>query len=74
MDSNDSWITAFTERERNEIRFAQVYAEGFDHGTDGHNAKIIIAKMAALLNANAIKELPPFTRAAEIRGGAQIKE
>jgi hypothetical protein len=40
----------FTEREQKEIAFAQIYFRDFNHGTDGHNAKVIIAKMAALLD------------------------
>lgn len=74
MDSNGTWTAYFTPREMSEIRFAQTYAMTFDHGTDGHNAKIIIAKMATLLNANEIKDHPNFLRVADARGGPQIKE
>jgi hypothetical protein len=47
---NGSWIEQFSEREQKEILFSQLYAKQFVHGTDGHNAKIIIAKLAGLLN------------------------
>lgn len=45
------WAKMFTERQLKEINFSIVYAEDFNHGTDGHNAKIIIAKMAKMLSA-----------------------
>lgn len=44
------WLNQFDERQRKEIEFCFVYLNQFEHGTDGHNAKIIIAKMAQLLN------------------------
>lgn len=46
----ESWESNFTEREMKEIKLAEVYARDFAHGTTGHNALMIIAKMAALLN------------------------
>lgn len=45
-----NWSKHFDERQKNEIVFSQVYAREFSHGTDGHNAKLIIAKMAEILN------------------------
>ncbi len=44
------WNAHFDERQNKEIAFSRFYAEDFNHGTDGHNAKIIIAKMARLLD------------------------
>jgi hypothetical protein len=44
------WTKVFTKRQIKEINFSMVYADDFSHGTDGHNAKIIIAKMAIMLN------------------------
>lgn len=48
-ERTQKWLDAFDERQREEIAFSQLYAASFNHGTDGHNAKIIIAKMAELL-------------------------
>jgi hypothetical protein len=48
-ERTEKWIEKFDERQQAEIRFAQLYASEFHHGTDGHNAKIIIAKMAQML-------------------------
>lgn len=48
--NNRQWFDGFDSRQRQEIEFSQVYAEEFAHGTDGHNAKMIIAKMARELN------------------------
>lgn len=44
------WMESFDERQRKEIEFARLYDEKFRHGTDGHNAKIIIAQMAVALD------------------------
>lgn len=52
MDQNDinNWRNRFDERQLKEIDFSILYAEQFHHGTDGHNAKLIIARMASLLD------------------------
>lgn len=44
------WTDQFDERQNKEIDFSRIYLRDFNHGTDGHNAKIIIAKMALLLD------------------------
>jgi hypothetical protein len=44
------WKMEFDERQRSEIEFCRIYARDFRHGTDGHNAKMIIARMAQLLD------------------------
>lgn len=46
-----AWAKGFDDRQLNEILLSQIYASDFSHGTDGHNAKLIIAKMAQLLSA-----------------------
>ena len=43
------WVAAFDDRQMKEIALACIYSRDFQHGTDGHNAKIIIAKMTQLL-------------------------
>lgn len=45
-----NWLQKFDERQQKEITFSTAYVESWSHGTDGHNAKVIIAKMANLLN------------------------
>ena len=45
-----TWLDEFDERQQKEIRFSRLYAQDFAHGTEGHNAKLIIAKMASLLD------------------------
>ncbi len=45
-----SWQLFFDERQCKEIRFDRLYANEYSHGTDGHNARLIIAKMADLLD------------------------
>lgn len=44
-----TWKDVFTARELDEIYFNLIYKSQFNHGTDGHNARIIIAKFAELL-------------------------
>lgn len=33
-------------REQSELKFAQVYVDHFEHGTDGHSRLVLIAKLA----------------------------
>jgi len=51
MKTNSMWMEIyFDERQRKEIEFARLYGRQFCHGTDGHNAKLIISKMADMLD------------------------
>jgi len=52
-----NWLKLFDERQQKEIKFSQVYVNEFEHGTDGHNAKVIIAKMAHLLDEVSIRSI-----------------
>lgn len=45
-----NWLNNFDDRQKAEIKFSILYEKEFNHGTDGHNAKLIIAKMAVLLD------------------------
>lgn len=44
-----NWHKHFDERQLNEIEFSAIYTRDFQHGTDGHNAKMIIGLMASIL-------------------------
>lgn len=44
------WKRFLDERQLKEVEFSRIYATQFSHGTDGHNAKLIIARMAQLLD------------------------
>ncbi len=59
-----SWLNNFDERQQKEIEFSILYLNQFEHGTDGHNAKVIIAKMADMLN-KIHYALAPINGAAE---------
>lgn len=67
-----NWMNNFDERQQKEIEFSILYLNEFEHGTDGHNAKVIIAKMAGLLNKvqaallsdNFDEEIAPLARRA----------
>lgn len=49
-DGRIQWKDFFDERQWKEIRFNRIYAADFAHGTADHNARLIIAKMAELLD------------------------
>ncbi len=38
------------ERQQNEVRFNKMYANKFNHGTDGHNPRILIAILAKTID------------------------
>lgn len=45
------WLMLFdVERQRPEIAFDRLYADQYKHGTVGHNERMIIARMAELLD------------------------
>ncbi len=44
-----AWQSHFTERELKEIAYCQLYQRDFAHGTDGHNIRLIVAKLVGLL-------------------------
>lgn len=49
LTSGNQWGTLFDDRQMKEIKFSCLYARDFNHGTDGHNAKLIIAKFVDML-------------------------
>jgi hypothetical protein len=50
MSIERTWVQSLDERHQKELLFARVYAQGFSHGTDGHNRLLLINKMAELLD------------------------
>jgi hypothetical protein len=54
-----TWQDLFDERQRKEIEFSRLYAGQFAHGTDGHNSKLIIAKLAGLLDQHYDDQVKP---------------
>lgn len=51
----EDWRKQFDERQQRQIKWATQYATPeFSHGDDGHNSKLIIAKMAKLLDGNTV--------------------
>lgn len=49
LTSGSQWGTLFDDRQMKEIKLSCLYARDFNHGTDGHNAKLIIAKFVEVL-------------------------
>jgi hypothetical protein len=52
---SSQWFIKLDERQRHEVRFAQLYADTFSHGTDGHNRLLLIAKMADMLDEQELR-------------------
>ena len=50
-DGHVNWRDLLDDRQQKEVEFSKIYAYGFAHGTEGHNAKLIIAKMADMLDS-----------------------
>ena len=44
-----SLLDLLEEREWMEVEFCRVYAEEYQHGTDGHLIRLLVAKLADLL-------------------------
>lgn len=64
MPIPQNWRSALLdERQHKEIAFAEVYTRDFHHGTTGHNALLLIARLALLLDVavgnSAMPEPPP---------------
>lgn len=49
--SKTSWLEQFDTRQQKEIDLARLYAAQYDHGTPGHQHYVVIARLAALLDA-----------------------
>lgn len=43
------WKSNFDERELKEIEFCVLYKQQFNHGTQAHNLRVIVAKMVSVL-------------------------
>lgn len=54
-----AWQSHLTERELKEVQLCRLYQQEFSHGTDGHNIRIIVAKLANLLDMGLIPYLTP---------------
>lgn len=68
MTIQSNWRTLVDERQRKEISLAEVYATDFNHGTTGHNAYILIARLAELLDvAVGVKQMPLPPEPAEVK-------
>ncbi len=71
------WMKNFTDRDIKEIDFSIIYADNFNHGTNGHNEKIIIAKMANMLNGIHFAiggPFPDIDKIKEIMGQKEAKD
>lgn len=50
MSEHEAWWAELDERQRQEVRMALEYEGRFNHGTDGHNRLLLIAKLTQLLD------------------------
>lgn len=44
------WTEELDERQKQEVNFSRTYTDFFNHGTNGHNQYLLIAKLANLLH------------------------
>ena len=51
--NESAWRVNFDDRQNKEIDFCIVYRDKFNHGTDGHILRTIIADMASMLNSRS---------------------
>jgi hypothetical protein len=59
MTIDSTWRALLDERQQKEVAFSELYASEFKHGTTSHNAYLLIARLALLLDVAAgSKELP----------------
>ena len=58
-----AWETHFDDRQHKEIDYCILYAKDYAHGTDGHNMRLIIAKMAELLDMGVVPYIAPEPQA-----------
>jgi exodeoxyribonuclease X-like protein len=59
MTIDATWRALLDERQQKEVAFSELYASEFKHGTTSHNAYLLIARLALLLDVAAgTKELP----------------
>lgn len=43
------WKSEFDKRQLKEIEFCKVYKKDFNHGTQGHNTRVIVADLAEIV-------------------------
>jgi hypothetical protein len=59
MTIDSAWRELLDERQQKEVAFSELYATDYKHGTTSHNAYLLIARLALLLDVAAgTKELP----------------
>lgn len=50
-DGHVNWRDLLDERQQKQVEWSQLYAKDYHHGDEGHNSKLIIAKMADMLDS-----------------------
>ena len=50
IENKPKWMVYLDERQIKEIVLARIYADDFNHGTDGHSRLILIARLADILD------------------------
>ena len=51
VNAHAAWRSNFDDRQNKEIDFCLLYRNEFNHGTDGHILRTIIADMATILSS-----------------------
>jgi hypothetical protein len=60
------WKDQFIERELKEIDYCLVFQQYFNHGTDEHNIRLIVAKLATLLSERELPDMGKVNTQSEI--------
>lgn len=50
-DGHINWRDLLDDRQQKQVEWSKLYEMDYHHGDDGHNAKLLIAKMADMLDA-----------------------
>jgi hypothetical protein len=69
-----AWETHLDERQLKEIAFCIAYKNNFAHGTDGHNIRLIVAKMAELLDMGVVPYKAPEPETGPIQPRGKVSK
>jgi hypothetical protein len=54
LSGGGDWKDLMDARQVKEISYDHIYATNFSHGTDGHNARLIIARLSDIIDALSV--------------------
>lgn len=69
-DPSKWWMDLLDDRQKKEMKFARDYALFYQHGTDGHNRLMLMARLAEILDGSS--QNPPWPE--DEKAGSQNEE